>query len=177
LRQHLPWLAQGDIFLSVPIPDVALDDDGEIAFHIWPGPAVLLTHDCQIDKRTNAGVPRMERFQFARLRTFESQALERQQNLRARADKVEPTEVLVVGEVPGLGEAFMLLSEPHYLPTMYFGGKFVDYAEHEDATGNDRKFLTPTGKHDTRICRLDDPQIELLRLKMQGFWSRTQPPG
>jgi hypothetical protein len=119
----------------------------------------------------------MDRFQFARLRTFASLAHERQQNLRGRADKVEPTEVLVVGEIPDLGETFMLLSEPHYLPATYFGGTFVDYADHKDATGDDRAFLTPASKHDTRICRLDDPQIELLRLKMQGFWTRTQPPG
>lgn len=68
MRSHVPWLGQGDIFANLPIIDVAVTGAGEVQATVIEGPAVLLTHDCDMDKPDNAtGLPRIQRMQFARL--------------------------------------------------------------------------------------------------------------
>lgn len=112
LRDNLPWLCQGDIFGNAPIVDVGIAASGEIQATIISGPAVLLTHDCDMDKPNRDGTPRAERLQFVRLRAVDVLPRDRQQTLRATRDRIAPYEVQYLGEISGFGESFILFSDP-----------------------------------------------------------------
>lgn len=61
MRPHLPWLGQGDIFRAVPVIVVRLVGAGNVEAEATTGPAVLLTHDCAMDKPDKVtGSPRVE---------------------------------------------------------------------------------------------------------------------
>ena len=170
MRDHLPWLCQGDIFADAPVLAVELANDGlEVALPM--GPTVLLTHDCAMDKPNRTGQPRAERLQFARLRAIDSLPREQQVSLRGNREKVAPYEALYLGEVAVLGESFILLTDPYYLPAAYFGLMFGDYSDHPRAD-SDAQYVTPQ-THDTRLGCLDETQIVLLRQKMTAFWARV----
>ena len=173
MRDHLPWLCQGDIFSSVPVADFTLTDANEVEVSLPIGPAVLLTHDCAMDKPTKTGVPRVERLQFVRLRSIDGLPLQQQQTLRGGRMSVAPFEAMHIGDVSRLGESFILLSDPYYLPAGYFTLKFDDYSNYPDIEP-DARYVTPQA-HDTRVGRLDEAQLDLLRLKMLAFWARVQP--
>jgi hypothetical protein len=93
MRNHLPWLGQGDIFSSVPVLDVTLSSSGAVQAEVAEGPAVLLSHDCDMDKpdRTT-GQPRISRMQFARLRSVDATSPTFQTTLRASKNSVGPFE-------------------------------------------------------------------------------------
>lgn len=172
MRDHLPWLCQGDIFASTAIVDVSLAATGEIQAHSIVGPAVLLTHGCDMDKPNSDGTPRIERMQLARLRAIESLPASRQRALRSQPGSLGPFEALYLGEVATLGESFIFLSDPYYVPAAYFLPKFEQYLGYPDAEG-DAKYLTPLAR-DSRIGRLEAEQLALLRRKMTAFWARVK---
>jgi hypothetical protein len=173
LRTHLPWLCQGDIFRDVPVIDVTLADPSRVEVISRSGPAVLLTHDCAMDKPNRRGEPRVERLQFARLRSIDALPPDKQGSLRGSATSSGPFDVLYVGEISDLGESFILLSDPYYLPAAYFALRFDDYTGHPDAGAGSATYAAP-GAHDTRLGRLDQAQMDLLRVKMLAFWARVQ---
>jgi len=173
VRAHLPWLAQGDIFRDAPVVDVTVAEGSRVEVASRLGPTVLLTHDCAMDKPNSRGEPRVERFQFARLRSIDSLSGDLQRSLRGSSNSLGPFEVLYLGQISDLGESFILLSDPYYLPAAYFALRFVDYTGHPDADANNALYATPSA-HDTRLGRLDQSQIELLRAKMLAFWARVR---
>lgn len=172
MRAHLPWLGQGDIFGDVPVVDVTLDPGGDVRVELPRGPAVLLTHDCAMDKPNRQGLPRVDRLQFARLRSLTSLSADQQRSLRRQADRLGPFEALYVGEVADLGECLLLLSDPYYLPAAYFELGLEGHAGHPEADPVNAMYATP-GAHDARIGRLDERQLELLRSKMLAYWARV----
>jgi len=172
LRIHLPWLGQGDIFGEVPVIGAELDPAGNVHAYSSPGPAVLLTHDCAMDKPDKAtGLPRVERLQFARLREITALSPDRQANLRGAAKKVGPFEALYLDEIPQFGETFMLLTDPYYLPARYFDLTLLAHGDHPEAESQSAIYTTPR-RHDTRIGRIDAEQLDLLRQKMLAHWTR-----
>jgi hypothetical protein len=171
VRDHLPWLCQGDIFADAPVVDVSLTATGGVEATVMTGPAVLLTHDCDMDKPSRSGAPRVERMQFARLRSIEALPADRQRTLRDRRDKIAPYEALYLGEVSTFGESFILLSDPYHMPSAYFGLIFQDYVGHSEAD-QIGKYITAQ-EHDSRVGRLDLSQLALLRQKMTAFWARV----
>jgi hypothetical protein len=171
LRNHLPWLCQGDIFADAPVMDVILVNTNELHVSLPMGPSVLLTHDCAMDKPTRSGQPRVERLQFARLRAIDSLPNELQRSLRGNQVKLAPYEALYVGNVADLGESYILLSDPYYLPASYFALSFENYSNHPEAEPGAR-YVTPQA-NDTRLGRLDEGQVELLRRKLIAFWARV----
>lgn len=171
MRDHLPWLCQGDIFAGAPVVDVFLTATGDIEATVIVGPAVLLTHDCDMDKADRSGAPKVERMQFARLRAVQAQPVNRQQTLRDRRDKIAPYEALYLGDVSTFGESFILLSDPYHMPSAYFGLIFQDYVGHSEAD-EIGKYITAQ-EHDSRAGRLDSYQLALLRQKMTAFWARV----
>ena len=170
MQENLPWLTQGDIFASAPVVDVKLDGSNKARADLVSGPAILLTHGCAMDKPDRHGQPRVERLQFARLRSLNALPIDRQGNLRGTRDRLQPFEALYVGEVPDLGETFILLSDPYYIPAAYFALTFVDYSTDPRAEPN-AKYITPQA-NDSRVGLLDQSQIELLLKKMIAFWAR-----
>ena len=85
MRSHLPWLCQGDLFRDVPIVDCTLQGRATIRPRISNGPALLLTHDCAMDKRTKSGLPRVERLQFAPLKVVSAEQGSRGRTIRGDA--------------------------------------------------------------------------------------------
>jgi hypothetical protein len=171
VREHLPWLCQGDIFAEMPIVDTSLAATGDVAVAVIIGPAVLLTHDCDMDKPDRGGAPKVERMQFARLRSVQAQPGNRQHTLRDRRAKIAPYEILYLGDVSTFGESFMLLSDPYYVPAAYFRPDFQSYIGHSEAD-EVGQYITAQA-HDSRVGRLDSFQLALLRQKMPAFWSRV----
>ena len=171
MRDHLPWLGQGDIFERTPVVDVFLTDAGDVRATIIEGPAVLLTHDCDMDKPDRSGNPRVQRMQFARLRAVDALPDDRQRTLRTTQENLAPFEVLYLSNVARFGESFILFSDPYYVPSAYFQPAFREYADHMEAEG-DARYITAQD-HDSRIGRLDDAQLTLMRQKMSAFWSRV----
>jgi hypothetical protein len=173
MRDHMPWLGQGDIFGLAPVVDVQLTDAGKVQAGVVDGPAVLLTHDCDMDKPDGkTSQPRIQRMQFARLRAVEALPESQQRTIRANRNTRGPYEILYLGDITSLGEACILLSDPYYVPVGYFLPTFVEYSDHPNAFAGAR-FLTAQ-LHDSRIGRLDEPQLMLLREKMMAFWTRLE---
>lgn len=174
MRNHVPWLGQGDIFASAPIIDITLTDAGDVQVVAIEGPAVLLTHDCDMDKpdRTT-GQPRIPRMQFARLRAVDALPPSYQRTLRTSRNKLGPFEALYLGDIQGFGESCVLLSDPYYIPSAYFLPIFGEYTGHVEAVEGAR-YITAQA-HDSRMGRLDEAQLILLRRKMAAFWTRLDP--
>ncbi|MCA1607441.1 MAG: hypothetical protein LC775_18700 [Acidobacteria bacterium] len=175
VRTHLPWLGQGDIFGEIPVVGAELDHAGNVRVYSSPGPAVLLTHDCAMDKPDKAtGLPRVERLQFARLRSITALPSNRQASLRGAAKKLGPFEALHLGEIPQFGETFVLLTDPYYLPAQYFDLALLSHINHPEAEPVGAEYTTPQ-RRDTRIGRIDAEQLDLLRRKMFAYWTRLKP--
>ncbi len=174
MRDHMPWLGQGDIFASAPIIDVTLTDTGDVQSTVIEGPAVLLTHNCDMDKPdTVTGRPRIERMQFARLRAVDASPVSYQRTLRMNRNNLGPYEALYLGDTADLGECCILLSDPYYIPSSYFLPTFGDYSNHPEGAEGAR--YTTIQLHDSRLGRLDEAQLILLRRKMAAFWTRQVP--
>jgi hypothetical protein len=174
MRSQVPWLGQGDIFASLPIVDVALTEAGEVQATVIEGPAVLLTHDCDMDKPDNAtGLPRIQRMQFARLRAVDALPSSYQRTLRTNRNKRGPFEALYLGDIESFGESCILLSDPYYIPSSYFLPVFGDYGGHAEAQEGARYLSVQL--HDSRVGRLDEAELILLRTKMTAFWTRFVP--
>ncbi len=173
MEAHRPWLAQGDIFRAVPVLEIEVLPSGQAVASLPTGPAVLLTHDCAMDKAYSDGRPKYERLQFARLRATAGLPQERRANLQGSRGAVAPFEAMWLGEVGDLGESFLLLSDTYFLPVECFRLLCVQY---EEAAGNGPNTPRATPQViDTRFARLSDDQLNLLRRKMLAYWTRLQP--
>ena len=163
-------MCQGDIWQSVPIVLPTIDSSGTLrATCDQDGPALLVTHGCSLDKATRSGQSRVERLQFLPLLALAQQDRNRQELLRR--EQINPAEAMFVGDVPGIGEAFCLLSELYWLPASLFDPTLVPYDDHPDAERGS-KYLTAHGGG-TRLGRLEDERISLLHQKMRAFWTRS----
>ena len=171
MREHLPWLSQGDIFTAVPIVTVGLTTAGEIKADAAHGPAVLLDHDCALDKASRAGKPTIQTLHFAPLIAVSSQDDDRQRVLRE--SRLTPYEVMYLGECGWFGEAFIVLSHMYPLPTDFFAPRAIPWPDHPAAVAEER-YCTPS-RYDERIGKLDDDQLGMLHRKMNAFWTRLLP--
>ena len=173
MQANETWLCQGDIFRAAPVLDVQASQDGLTTSLVY-GPAVLLTHDCAMDKSRPDASPKAERLQFARLRVVSRTVTpEEATDLRGRRAKTGPFEVMWVGDVSTWGDCMIFLSDPYHVPLSYFEPTMVRYdVLEEDGTPSSPR-ATP-GANDSRIGRLDIDQINLLRLKMLAFWTRLK---
>ena len=164
-----PWLCQGDLFSSAPVlyyPDLSQD----LLAQLRKGPAMLITHDCALDKMNNRGEAAIERLSFVRIRDLTATPDHRQQLLRTNAAELQPFEAHYLGEVAGFGESYVLLSDPYYLPAGYFGVETRAFTGLPD--GEKRLAIT---NHDTRFGRLGDQSLELFRKKWNAYWTRVVP--
>lgn len=164
-----PWLCQGDLFRSAPVlyyPDLSHDFLAQLRM----GPAMLVTHDCALDKMNSKGVATIERMTFVRIRKLATAPEHRQQLMKTKATELTPLEAQYLGHLEGLGESYVSLSDPYYLPAAYFEGETKGFPglDHDD------KRLS-IAKHDTRFARLGDEALALFRNKWNGYWTRTVP--
>lgn len=172
MEQHRPWLAQGDIFRSAPVLDVALDGES-LTVRLPLGPALLLTHGCAMDKARPDGSPKADFLQFAAVRSMSSLPADRAGNVRRTRDSVAPYDVMWLGEIPPFGEAYMVLSDPYFIPVGYFD---LTCLQHEEAVddGPNLPRATPR-RNESRLGRLEADRLFLLQQKMTVFWTRFAP--
>lgn len=169
------WFGQGDVFESVPLGPSPADA-------MWPRtasgdgflhPALLLTHGCALDKRSGSGAIRIERLHFIPLENVAAQSRDKQGALRRGARNIEPSEVLYLGEVPALDfEAFVVLSNLHTVPARLFDLTLVD------VTGKDGEVIDRRlsgHRHDERVATLSEKHVELLKDKINVYWTRRAP--
>jgi hypothetical protein len=173
LEEQLPWLCQGDIFRDIPvlIPRI-LADAMVVAVAVELGPAILVTHNCAMDKQTRSGQPRVERLNFLPLLSLDATDPNRRALLRRRS--LEPYEALYVGPVAEFGETYCVLSEMYPLPARYFRPSIRSFEGHPSAGSDEQQYLVPT-VNDTRIGRIDDSVLRLLHDKLNAHWTRRVP--
>lgn len=169
-----PWLSQGDVFSSVPVLDVVTANSRAVA-SLRPGPAMLVTHDCALDKKTGSGRSTIDRISFVRLRDVASLPAQRADLLRGRADELQPYEALYLGEIEGIGESYVLVSDPYFLPALYFATELRQFdGSLEDASP--QTLLVPVA-NDARVGRVSDPVLGLLCNKWIAHWTRLVMEG
>jgi hypothetical protein len=154
------------------LPQVVVDMDllGSIKATVDYGPALLITHDCDLDKPRGT-VPRIERLQFLPLRDLQQQDGNRQ--TLARSPNVQPPEPIYVGDVTGVGEAFGLLSEAYNLPAAFFTLSLEGFPNHPEADAGTRYLVA--GSHANRLGRLEGSAVELMQRKISVYYGRRDP--
>jgi hypothetical protein len=135
------------------------------------GPGLLVTHDCHLDKRTKAGVPKADRFQFIPLLDLGAASTDRRALLKK--EELVPSEGLFVGtDVAGIQEAYGLLSEIYTLPATYFAPQ-LQFHPGDQGADDDGPHLVATANGD-RVGRLEDERLQLLREKLILFFFRAK---
>jgi hypothetical protein len=166
-----PWLCQGDIFSDIPLIESGMNESG-LDVEVAHGPALLLTHGCALDKKTRAGAFTVRRLHFLPLRATASLPPEQQSTARRKRAEVAPAEVLYLGEVPGLTEAHVLLSEPFYLPAALFEIELAPFQQNET---DHEEWMLVARAHDSRVARLAPSHVEVLLDKINAYWTRREP--
>lgn len=160
-----PWLCQGDLFLRAPLLSSPLGAAGLTAA-MAVGPALLMTHDCVLDKTNKKRVVRAAYATFLPLRKVVLLADDRAALIRQNT--VTPYEALYVGEVPEAGEVYLSLACPATVPLSYFAPELQDFE------GEEEPHLTATA-NDTRVGTLTADQVGLLRTKWNAHWTGRLP--
>jgi hypothetical protein len=127
-----------------------------------------------MDKPTTKGgrQPAIEWLQFGRLRSVEVLETRRLQDVRGRANRLDPYDVMWLGDVDKLGESFLLLTDPYFLPTAYLDLQLEEYGGEFGVPDGEMR-ATPQ-RNDSRLGRLDDEQVALLKRKLIAYWTRLQ---
>lgn len=135
------------------------------------GPALLVTHSCQLDKRTRAGAPQIRNLQFLPLLDLAELTPDRQALLRQ--DRLQPPEVMYLGDMPGGWEAYVGLSEMFTLPAAIFQPRMGAFEDHPRADQNDPNHLVLDSMA-ARLGCLSPGRLKHLYDKMALFWMRME---
>jgi hypothetical protein len=168
VAECLPWLRQGDVFEDVPFFVPAHAGDALIIPVGDGGAAVLITENCQLDKRTNSGRPRPgQRLQFLPLRDIAALGDDRMRRLIERADNPpEAIYVLPYEDTHLVG----LLGEAYSIPATWFGARSEDFTGHVEADPDDPFHLVVEERH-YRVGTMEPADIELMYRKMSLYWT------
>ncbi|RFZ47551.1 hypothetical protein DAVIS_00263 [Mycobacterium marinum] len=165
-----PWLCQGDIFGNTRVLDYPDIDGAELVPQLRVGQAMLVTHDCALDKMNRKGQHTIERLAFVRIRNVEELPSNRAEVIRSSYGKVQPYEAQYLGVIPDIGESYVLVSDPYFLPVKYFGAKIELYPDEPEPN----RHLT-ISRNDSRRFRLSDSELEMFRIKWNVQWTRAFP--
>ena len=146
----------------------AQEAGGEVSSTSNVGPALLLTHDCNLDKARPGSQVRIERLQFLPL--ADMSVLDRSRQGLLRKEELNPPEAFFVGQV-GRIEAFVLLSEAFWLPASYFALRLEAFADHPEAEPEARRLVA--GRHGNRLGQIEAHRRALLHQKIVAFWTRS----
>lgn len=172
-----PWLSQGDLFREVIISRVGVED-GLAAVGVERGPALLMSHDCVLDKKKKSNgreVSRVDFLTFVPIRGFAQVNPGKARALRefGAALDVRPYEALYLGEVDGLGETWVSLAHPYTIPALLLGTELRAFTDAETGDGNDTRLVASIG--DTRVGKLSPGGVTLLRKKWMAQWTGEVP--
>jgi hypothetical protein len=168
----LPWLQQGDVFEDVPwfrpiLSGTALTVPRE------SGAALLITENCQLDKRTRRNQPRKDqRLQFLPLRALSTLADDSQ--TRVLAGDINPPEPIYVGEIDG-EHVFGRLGEAYSFPIQFMRAAVSDFTSDPRADRTDPWHLAVPEADWPRIMTMDAEWISIMHQKMWLFWTREKP--
>ena len=159
-------LRQGDLFarLNAPVIDVQVGDRN---WSSHPVPALLVSQNCIIDKRSRAGDPTIRNLQFLPARRVD---ILNDQNREAvlRQRNVQPADPFLVGAADDGYEYYALLSELFSVPIECLGRLGWD---EQDA--DDWRLTAPDA---VRLGRITDEDLDLLQQKMMAFWAGYRLP-
>lgn len=171
VRSQDEWLNQGDVFAAVPIPTSRLAN-GRVEFGTRAeAPAVLLTDDCILDKRSN-GHPSFKHLNFAPLWSLQEMRYDERKRSALRAGELNPADPVYLNldgfvdstEEP---EAIALLSQTFWLPERYFDLHPME--DETDCTDGYRHKISRR-RTDTRRCTMEPSERRLLQEKLAFFW-------
>lgn len=169
---HDSWLSQGDIFESVLVTRVGVAN-GIAAQAPGRGPALLVSHGCAIDKKTRAGTSRLEYVSFLPIQDVDGLEPQQADQLRRMKDTPQPYEVMYLGELPGIGEGYLSLTQPFTLPAVMLRTELKDFTAEETGDEADRRIVPTIG--DTRVAKLSEAGIDLFHHKWIAQWTRKAP--
>lgn len=161
-----PWLCQGDLFVPAPLVTTNATVSA-LASEVLSGPAMLVSHDCSLDKVNKRGEMQATQATFLPLRAVS--LLEGNRATILRSNNLTPYDVLYVGTLPDVGEAYVSLAHASTVVLDYFAPELRDFP------GEDEFHLVAT-HNDSRVGSLAADQLELLRSKWNAHWTRRVPP-
>ncbi len=173
MEQYKQWLCQGDIFLRAPLAVIYNEPSAPLGVIVegpTAVPALLITNDCEMDKRTRSGRLKVPYLHFLPLHAMLAQDANLQKVLRQEG--VNPAGALFVGDVPGVGDAIVSLAEVTGVPISFFEPRLLRPDFLPEAT-NDMYLVIDA--NDTRIGTLEESRRELLQAKLAAYWARTVP--
>jgi hypothetical protein len=172
VAEHRPWLSQGDIFAKVLIPEVGIADSRPQVGQ-GSGPALLVTHDCTIDKKRtekSRKVSKLEYLTFLPIHDAAALPPQRREALVATAGDLPPYDALYLGEVDGIGDAYVSLVHPYSLPALLLRTELKEFTAEETGEDADTRIIASIG--DTRVGRLNPERVALLQAKWIAVWTR-----
>jgi hypothetical protein len=169
---HEPWLAQGDVFKSVMIVRAGVAD-GIASKHLERGPALLISHGCAIDKKHRDGTSELEYLSLLPLQAVENLPGERSAKLRNSKNELGPYNAMYLGDVPEVGESYVMLTEPYTVPATFLQPELRLFTAAEIGDPDDETRIVPT-VGDTRVGRLTQDGIILFVRKWIAQWTRLK---
>ena len=171
MKAHDRWLSQGDVFGSVPVPTHRLVN-GRVMHGTKDAPALLLTDDCILDKRSDAN-PAIKRLNLSPIWPMEDQKYSARKTAALRSGLVNPPDPIYVNLAGYVAtgepvEGVAMLSETFAVPESYFGITAITDAS--DVVDSYRHAISRT-RTDTRMCTMDQAEKRLLREKLALFWA------
>jgi len=165
----LPWLSQGDLFQEVSV--VVAEPGFPVGLSAPVGPAMLMSHDCVLDKRNAAGST-LSSLNFMPL--HQMSLAEPNHSAALRRGQLMPYNAMYVGDVPSIGPSYVEFSRIYRLPPKYLATELRTFDPPPE--GEEVGEYLCAGRNDTRVAKLSAPALELLRSKWNAYWTRRQPP-
>jgi hypothetical protein len=174
VRDKNPWLCQGDVFSEVPRLVVCCNERGAVQWSNTPGAALLLTDNCILDKRTSkAQKPKAKRLHFAPIRLLADASLEQDQIDKARRRELNPPEPVYLDlRAYDMGECVALIGETYPVPVDHFGG--LTGTSDPNDSGDSFRSAIANPDRDSRICTMEQAEIDDLLAKMAFFWLHAE---
>jgi hypothetical protein len=154
----------------------AILDGDNVRFVSEIGPALLLTEDCQIDKRTSSGKrPKpASRFQLAPIRLLDINHVGHDRVTRLRAGDLNPPEMIYLDDAGTGEEAMALLGESFPLPSAYFQLELRSFDDHPDNVDDDDPMRMVAGRPGLQRSRtMTAPERQLLQAKLAFYWTHS----
>lgn len=171
LAPHSAWLSQGDVFKKLLFVRAGVSDS-RAAQSLDHSPAMLISHGCAIDKKSN-GKMRVEHLSFLPLLSVEALPKDRAALLRSKANELQPYEALYLADVEGVGESYVMLTQPYTLPAALLRPELRTFTAEETGEKEDQRVVATMW--DTRVGTLNPECLTLFSQKWNVQWTRMLP--